>query len=284
MHNENWDDLRFVLAVAEEGSVSAAARALTVNHATVIRRVAAFEERHGVSLFEKTARGYSIPADRIHVIEAIRQVELAMSKVNRLVQGRAAPVGSRVRITSTDTFSLAVLPEILAELTRERPEMRFELLTTNGHLDFSRLLADITVRPAMRLPDDLSGEIAAHLAFAAYSLPGVAGWLALRGALAGTVAGKWMDEQVVPEDTVAGADSFPILTRLAEAGIGRAVLPCVLGDASPLLVRLEDGPTGLDVPIWVASHSDLKDAPRLKAIRRGIADRLAKCTGLSAGN
>lgn len=284
MHNENWDDLRFVLAVAEEGSVSAAARALSVNHATVIRRVAAFEERHGVSLFEKTARGYSIPADRIHVIEAIRQVELAMSKVNRLVQGRAAPVGSRVRVTSTDTFSLAVLPDILAQLTRERSEIRFELLTTNGHLDFSRLLADITVRPAMSLPEDLSGEIAAHLSFAVYGLPGASGWLALRGALAGTVAGKWMDKQVAPEDTVAGADSFPILARLAEAGIGRAVLPCVLGDASPRLVRSEDGPTGLAVPIWVASHSDLKDAPRLKAIRRAIADSLAKCTGLSAGN
>ena len=50
MHSENWDDLRFVLAVAETGTVSGAARLLGVNHATVLRRVAAFETRHAALL------------------------------------------------------------------------------------------------------------------------------------------------------------------------------------------------------------------------------------------
>ena len=60
MHSTNWDNLRFVLSVANHGSVSAAARALGVNHATVLRRVAAFEEDHGGAVFEKTATGYRI--------------------------------------------------------------------------------------------------------------------------------------------------------------------------------------------------------------------------------
>ncbi len=59
MHSkENWDDLRYILAVAEHGSVSATARHLGVNHATVLRHVAAFEARHQIELFEKSARGY----------------------------------------------------------------------------------------------------------------------------------------------------------------------------------------------------------------------------------
>ncbi|MBS0563422.1 MAG: LysR family transcriptional regulator, partial [Proteobacteria bacterium] len=71
----NWDDLRFVLAVIQEGSVSAAARVIGVNHATVLRRVAAFEAAHGLALFDKTARGYRIPPDRAQVIEAARDVD-----------------------------------------------------------------------------------------------------------------------------------------------------------------------------------------------------------------
>jgi DNA-binding transcriptional LysR family regulator len=282
MHSDNWDDLRYVLAVAEGGSVSAAARALGVNHATVLRRVAAFEERHGVSLFEKGARGYAIPPDRIRVIEAAREAEAAIATVSRLMQGSAAPSPGRVRITSTDTFNLTVLPGILAGI--ETPGgSGFELLTSNGHLDLARLHADITVRPAPRLPDDLRGDRAAYLGFAAYGGAGATQWIGLRGALAGTVAGQWLAE-AVPRSAVAGsADSFPVLRAMAEAGLGRAVLPCILGDASPLLARLPDGPQGLSVPVWVASHADLADAPRLRSLRAAIAAGLARHADALAG-
>jgi DNA-binding transcriptional LysR family regulator len=274
MHSENWDDLRYVLAVAEGGSVSAAARALGVNHATVLRRVAAFEERHGVSLFEKGARGYSIPPDRIKVIEAAREVEAAMAAVDRLMRGDAAPVAGRVRVTSTDTFCSTVLPGILAAISTRGPGV--ELLTSNGHLDFARLHADITVRPTERLPDDLAGERAGTLGFAVYGRPGATGWLGLKGRLAGSVAGAWMVETIDPAEIVASSDSFPTLTRFAEAGLGRAVLPCVLGDASSSLERLPGWPDHLSVSIWVASHVDLADASRLRSVRAAIVKGLSE--------
>lgn len=282
MHSENWDDLRYILAVAEGGSVSAAARTLGVNHATVLRRVAAFEERHGVSLFEKGARGYTIPPDRLRIVEAAREAEAAIAAVGRLMQGRAAPAAGRVRITTTDTFSLTVVPPILASL--ESPGgPRFELLTSNGHLDFARLHADITIRPAPRLPDDLSGVRAADLAFAAYGRPGVAAWLGVRGALASSPVSAWLAEKTPPEALAGSADSFPVLRAMAEAGLGRAILPCILGDASPLLERLPDVPAGVSVPVWVASHVDLAEAPRLRNLRAAIAEGLARHAGALAG-
>jgi DNA-binding transcriptional LysR family regulator len=70
---------------------------------------------------------------------------------------------------------------------------------------------------------------------------------------------------------------------MAEAGLGRAVLPCILGDASPLLARLPDGPQGLSVPVWVASHADLADAPRLRSLRAAIAAGLARHADALAG-
>jgi DNA-binding transcriptional LysR family regulator len=282
MHNENWDDLRYILAVAEGGSVSAAARALGVNHATVLRRVAAFEERHGVSLFEKGARGYTIPPDRLRIVEAAREAEAAIAAVGRLMQGRAAPSAGRVRITTTDTFSLSVVPGLLAGL--ESPGgPRFELLTSNGHLDFSRLHADITIRPAARLPDDLAGERAGDLAFAAYGRRESPAWLGVRGALASSPAAAWLAEATTPDALAGSADSFPVLRAMAEAGLGRAILPCILGDASPVLARLPDGPSGLSVPIWVASHVDLAEAPRLRNLRAAIAEGLARHADALAG-
>jgi DNA-binding transcriptional LysR family regulator len=282
MHTDNWDDLRFVLAVAEGGSVSAAARALGVNHATVLRRLAAFEDRHGVTLFEKGARGYTIPPDRLRVIEAAREAEAAIAAVARLMQGTQAAAPGRVRITTTDTFSLTVMPGILADL-ESQGEARFDLLTSNGHLDLARLHADIAIRPAPGLPDDLAGDHAADLAFAAYALPGVTHWIGLRGAPGSSVAGKWLAD-AVPRAAVRGsADSFPVMRAMAEAGLGRAILPCILGDASAQLVRLPDGPSGLSVPIWVASHADLAAAPRLRSLRAAIAEGLARHADRLAG-
>lgn len=173
MHNPNWDNLRYVLMVADKGSLSGAAKALGVNHATVLRRVAAFEEEHGGPVFDKTAAGYRVLPDRARVIEAAREVASGMLSVERLMHGARAPVRGVVRISSTDSLCQVVLPPFVARLQHTAPELRIDFFSSNAHLDFARLQADIAVRPALRLPDELSGESRARMTFRAYSLPGL---------------------------------------------------------------------------------------------------------------
>ena len=79
MHSPDWDDLRFVLAVADCGTLSAAARVLNVTHATVLRRIQAFEEAHGGAVFERGAQGYRLLPERIRVIDAAREVAQAVA-------------------------------------------------------------------------------------------------------------------------------------------------------------------------------------------------------------
>ena len=272
MHNHNWDDLRFVLAVAENGSVSAAARALGVNHATVLRRVAAFEDRHGRPIFERTARGYTIPADRLRLIEAAREVEHAVQVVERLIDGASAPLRGVVRITSTDTFCHTILPAILADLAEEAAGLRPELICANTHTDLARLHADIAVRPTMALPDDLEGIRAGRLGFAVYATgPEVTRWLGLSGPLARSRPAEWMAE-TVPAGAVSGSgDSFVTLREMAAAGLGRAVLPCLLGDSETRLQRMDDDLSEASVDIWVETHAGLADAPRIRVVRDRIA-------------
>ncbi|MFV0475695.1 MAG: LysR family transcriptional regulator, partial [Pikeienuella sp.] len=88
-HNESWDDLRIALAVAEAGSVNAAAKALGLNHATVLRRIAAFERRRGLTLFERNARGARVAPGAAAMIEHLREVEAAIGRFDRAAAGAA---------------------------------------------------------------------------------------------------------------------------------------------------------------------------------------------------
>lgn len=279
MHRPNWDDYRFVLAVARTGSVSGAARELGVNHATVLRRVAGIEKRLGVELFEKSVRGYEIAPEKLRLIEAAREVEAAVSAVERLARAGEAPLAGVIRVTSTDTFCQVVLPPLLTRLSTHEKELSFELISNNAHLDLSRLHADVTVRPTFKLPEELHGEMAAQMRFGFYArsteVPADR-WIGLTGAIGRSHAAQKLREELERRKVtfVAAADSFLTLKALAETGIGRVMLPVVLGNAAPKLVPVEPVVDLAPLPVFVASHADLADAPRLRQARARIAAAL----------
>ena len=282
---DNWDDLRYVLAVAEEGSVSGAARRLGVNHATVLRRIAAFEEAADLSLFEKGPQGYDVPPDLDRIIAATREVDEAVQAVRRMVQGVRAPLSGEVRVTSTDTFCLYVMPEVLLHLRRVAPDLRVELLCSNAHLDLARTHAEIALRPTQHLTDDLSGESPARLGFAAFRAAGAGArdWLGMSGPLARSGPARWLATAVDPARFVAVADSFPVLHEMAARGLGTAILPAFLGDEDPRLERAEGEFEPASVPLWVASHVDLATVPRIAELRRALCDALAAMAPRLAG-
>ncbi|PPB81258.1 DNA-binding transcriptional LysR family regulator [Albidovulum inexpectatum] len=274
----NWDDIRHVLAVAQEGSVSAAARRLGVNHATVLRRIAAFETAAGTTIFERSARGYEVPAERARLIAAMEDVEQAVLRVARLIEGSRAPVHGEVRVTSTDSLCRFVLPAILADLQRVEPGLRVELLCSNAHLDLGRLHADIAVRPTERLPDDLAGEVAGRMRFGVFRARGshVETWIGAAGPLSRSVAGRWLASSVPADQRAGAADSFMVMAELAARGLGLALVPVVVGRADARLEPVEGAAPPMDVPVWVASHADLADLPRIATVRRALVRGLAR--------
>lgn len=275
MHNLNWDNLRYVLAVADNGSVSAAARNLGVNHATVLRRVAAFEDDFGAAVFDKTATGYRLFPDRIALLEAVRDVESSILSVQRLMRGSKTSLRGVVRIASTDSICLLLLPDISSKLQSEFSELQIEVLSDNGHLDFARMQADIFVRPTPSLPEDMVGDKACDLEFRAYStLDAPDKWLTLLGPLSGSVAATWLSENVPKEHMSAGSNSFLVLREMARLGMGISILPRFVGEDAPMLIHQVDKMPALKVPIWVGSHADLSDAPRIRTVRKRIVECL----------
>ena len=82
-----WDDLGYVLAVAEHGGLAAAARALGVNHTTVLRRVNAFEEAQGLRLFERLPTGYALTAGGEEMLAAARSMSGVVADLERRLAG-----------------------------------------------------------------------------------------------------------------------------------------------------------------------------------------------------
>jgi len=288
MQGMDWDDIRYVLAVAREGSLSAAARSLGVNHATVLRRVTGFEERLGVMIFERSARGYRIAPHRSRVLAAMRAMEEAALGVERALTAARAPLAGVVRVTSTDSICQTILPPIIARLQAGAEGLRIELSAQNQHADLARMDADIAVRPAEQLPEELVGEVAARMGFGVYAAPGgEAMWLGLSGPIARVRAATWMAE-TIPRAQISGwSDSFLVLREMAAAGQGRAVLPCVVGDGDARLVRLRGAMPEMSVDLWVASHADMVDVPRIRVVREMLLAALrqesARWLGLASG-
>lgn len=266
MHNDNWDDLKFVLSVAESGSVSAAARRLGVNHATVLRRIAAFEAAHGAEVFERSQQGYRLRPDRAEVIEAAREAAVALGRVSHILRMGGAATGDVLRLTSTDTFCTTVLAAGFGEIASAMAPHRVCLMSSNAHFDMGRLQADVAVRPALTRPADMAGEIAADLGFGTYAAhPDESRWLGLEGALSRAAPAQWMADSVAPGLISGCADSFLALRTMAAEGQGIAVLPHILAADCPRLVPVARGMPEMRTPIWVLCHKDLAGSPRLQS-------------------
>lgn len=284
MHNDNWDDLKFVLSVAETGSVSGAARRLGVNHATVLRRISAFEDAHGAEVFERSQQGYRLRTDRADVIEAAREAALALGRVSDLLRAGGAVAGDLLRLTSTDTFCTGVLAAGLGRISDVMAPHRVCLMSNNAHLDMGRLQADLAVRPSMTRPSDMAGAAAAELGFGAYARdPDDRRWLGLAGPLARAAPAQWMAEHVAPDRIGACADSFLALRAMAVRGQGIAILPHVLAVECPELRPVHCGLPRMRIPIWVLCHRDLAGSPRMArfmaVVREVLADQAEALAG-----
>ena len=157
MHKASWNDLKCVLAVAEAGSVKAASVALGVNHATVLRRIAAFEDRHGFRLFRRDPTGYRVEPSAAPILSALRTVGKDVEVVERLLASRGTALEGPVRVTSTDSLAATVLPILIRDIRRDLPGIRPSLATTNNRLNLDQSDAEVTIRPAYALPDGLWG-------------------------------------------------------------------------------------------------------------------------------
>jgi DNA-binding transcriptional LysR family regulator len=272
----DWDLMRFFLAVCRSGSMTAAAKLLGVDQTTVSRRIAALEQTAGTRLLERTPRGYE-PTDAGRTIAAhAAAADEALLAAERHWTGRDERLEGRVCVTATETLSTRLL-QALAGFRSTHPAVDLDLVVTTRTLNLARREADIALRMARPREEQL---VARHVADVALALYASQPYLRTRGApKPGHLDGHDVlffsgDFAIANDDrllvairggrTVLRTNGTLSLTAAAVAGLGVAVLPCVLGDAEPALIRL--GAPLSHVDAWLVAHRDVKKAKRIRAV------------------
>lgn len=281
MHNTDWDDLRFVLAAAETGSANAAAKKLGVNHATVLRRINRFEAHAGQKIFQRTPVGYRIDPSALAVIDALRKVGASVERLQRVSTGETERVSGPIRITTTDSLALSIMPRLLAKFHHAHPEITVTLLSTNARLDLAQSDADLTVRPGQSMPEGIVSARAATMSLRVYGSRSylerlrageTTNWLGVSELLSRSPAYAWQSN-VPPDRIVFRADSFVTIAAMVREGAGLALLPDILAEGLTLASDFRDQ---IDVGIWVGVHIDIQDVPRVALCRRWFIDELSK--------
>ena len=277
----NWDDLRYFLAVARAGSLSAAGRDLGVSQPTVSRRLAAMEARLSVRLFDHIENRYVLTAAGDEIFDTVQHVEETVACIDRRVAGKDLSVKGELRLTCTEVLANLYLAPHLSEFVRLHPGINLSVLCTFQHLSLSRREADVAIRVTSNPPDSLVGRRLLQVAMGVYTGSKTVrlddslnieelDWIG------------WQDETYnrmliyshFPRARIRHrVDDMQAMCAMVRCGLGAAVLPCYVGDSDLELRRIVSEPiTEGAMDLWVLSHPDVRSAARIRVFSSFIAD------------
>ncbi len=291
----DWNDLRYLHALGETGSLGAAAKALKVDHSTVSRRVAALEAALGTKLVTRGSDGMALNEQGVIAAGTAGAIEGLIAALERsLGGGDARPRGS-VRVSVTEGMS-AILYRGLARLREEHPDVCVELSIANGRIDLMRHEADIAIRLFRDTQPELIVRKVGDLGWSVYAAAayverrGLPSLEDLRGhdivgfadATAKSMGAKWLATRADATNVVIRGNSMNAVVNAARAGMGVAVLPCFLVPREADLVRLTPGTIAMS-EAFLAIPPDLKDVARVKVVLEGLAEVFAREKLMLAG-
>ena len=290
----DWDDVRFFLAVARCGSARAAAGRLAVNHSTVLRRISQLEQRLGAHLFEKLPSGYRLTDAGEGVLEFAVQMEASSNQLETRIFGRDQGVRGLLRVTLAPTLATHLLMPDCADFARLHPEVEIEILSSYERVNLTNREADVAIRVVYdrnALPPNLHGLKGPELFGGVYMSRDLL--IAWREGAVDSV--RWIipDNYDIP-DWARGEEvrttEVPFRTTDAGAqvaavkqGLGMTTLPCFVGDAEPLLVRVPGTALRLHGTLWLLTQGETRKTKRVRLFTDFIFRRLAAYTPLLAG-
>jgi DNA-binding transcriptional LysR family regulator len=288
----DWDDLRYFLAVARSGSTLGAGRALRVSQTTVARRVAAFEARLGLVLFERRQAGYALtPAGEALVPEA-EAMEHAAAAFAEAAGAQSRDARGTVCLSTLELYGVTIMPPILKDLHDAHPGLLIELDLTDHLRDLGAGEADVALRAEQKSGD--AGLVGRRVGTdswtlycsrdyaAAHSRPHSAADLREHPIIGG--GGEkiwpryraWLQRLKLEGAVTMQASSGTGLLAAVRAGAGLAVLPSFVADRDPELVRCLEPIAGDEYGLWLVTHERLRHTPRIRAVMDFMATALTR--------
>ncbi|WP_136417926.1 LysR family transcriptional regulator [Herbaspirillum sp. ST 5-3] len=286
----DWNDLKFFLAVARHGGLSAAGLALGTSASTVSRHIAALEERFGASLFLRQQTGYLLTDDGAALLKHIDLVEQAMMAAERnSLSSAQQELSGQVRLATTEMLAFHLIVPQLHRFRERYPKLQVELNIALTRANLSRREADLALRIVAPDPDDGAGDYIASrvgkmdfgMYVAAGSLPAdakaAAAWQSLDyvswdDSWADLPMAKWMKTTFRDKPPALACNSLQAQYAAVRSGLGVGMLPCFIGDGDPTLQRLGGIQPSLSRDLWLVYHRDLKGSQRVIAMRDFIVE------------
>ncbi|CAH0248428.1 LysR family transcriptional regulator [Roseomonas sp. CECT 9278] len=286
----DWTCARAFLALAEEGSLSAAARVLGLTQPTIGRQVAALEAQLGLALVERAGRGLVLTPGGADLVDHLRAMGAAAERVALAAAGRSQVIEGLIRITASEVYSAFLLPPVIATLRAAHPGIAVEVVATNHPTDLLRREADIAIRNfastqpeviARHLRDDAARPYATPAVIAALGRP------RSMADLAGATFLGFADNDMLMDGLRAmGApvtrQNFPVVTdshlvqwEFVKRGAGIGLITEAVGDAEPLVRRVLPDAPPITFPMWLATHRDLHTSRRVRTVFDLLAAELA---------
>lgn len=290
MKAPDWNHIRGFHATAVAGSLSAAARQLGLTQPTLSRQVLALEAELGVTLFERRGRKLVLTQTGRELLDHIRIMGDAADTLVLAATGRAQEIGGRVCISATDTCAAYVLPEIVARIRSEAPQITIAIVASNEISDLHRGEADIAIR---HVRPDRPGLVGRHICDTDARFYASEAWVALNGlpkgpadlASAGLMGfddprfAGFLREIGIPiatEDFRIVSESAVVIWEMVKRGMGVAVMMREVAERTPGVVNLLPDMLPIPVPIWLVTHQELESSPRVRLVQTIMAEELAR--------
>lgn len=298
MDKLNWDDFRFLLAVARQGSLSAAARSLQVSQPTVGRRIEQLEQQVGQQLFERDCQGFRLNETGQSILRFIEAMDREAEGVGNYLSNRNRVQRPTVRVATTFNLANFWLTDKLAKLSHRNPAIRFAVQVGIQKADVQRYSADIALRMGDPDDDTLFGRRVGKVHCGLYASRD---YLAIQGEpqnlaaldrhrVVGAEGAVENLPQCLALRELTGsdgcdfcADNTNIQLAAARAGLGITTLPCFIAAGETSLKRILPGDFDFPVDLWVLVNRDLKDSGPVREIYDYILREAVKDSGLFEG-
>ena len=285
---DDWNEIRTAYHVANLGTVSAAADALGVHHATVIRHIDALEARLGVRLFQRHARGYTATEAGLDLMRVAQVTQDQLGQLVSRMRGHGNTVAGELVVTSIHVMSPMLTP-ILAEFRELYPEVTVRFLTDERVFKLQYGEAHVAIRAgsAPNEPDNVvqpfisyPTALYAHRSYVArYGKPdgpeafASHRFIALDDEETRAPFGRWLWRTVPRENIVYRASHSQMIEDAVEAGVGIGFMSLWRARNKPELVQIMPPDPALEARTWLVTHVDLHRTAKVQAFLSHLKER-----------
>ena len=267
----DWEDVRYFVALARYGTLSATARELRVNHATVARRVTSLETQLGRPLFDRRADGYALTAEGKAVLDEARSMdEAALSVLRRLEAG--TELSGLVRLSVGRVLAERFLIDRLRTFHKRYPAIDLEVIGGSRVVSLARREADVALRYGSPKDSELVGFYASpdyRDRLKAGDAPTFIGYDEESDFIA---EAAWLTRRFGERRFSFRTNSQTTQAAAARAGYGVALLPRYVAADEQGLVQVSLGERLPERDVWLLIRRDLTKVPRVRAVTDYLID------------